>query len=183
MIFDKLIQLKQQTSMVSIIMMAIGFTLMIWPEQYTEWLVTTIGYVLLVVATLMVLEFIASKKTMKHYVNLIIALVMAIFGLCVLLFPENILVLLGWCAGLIWILAGCISMFNTLTYIRRTGRKGWWVMILLSGCLICFGFLTILNPWWNSPHLLLQMIGAMLLGTSVIGLLRLIWIWPAKNND
>ncbi len=62
MIFDKLIQLKQQTSMVSIIMMAIGFTLMIWPEQYTEWLVTALGYVLLVVATLMVLEFIASKK-------------------------------------------------------------------------------------------------------------------------
>ena len=183
MIFDALEQLKQRTIVISIILMSIGFILMIWPERYTDWIISTLGYILLIAATLMVLDFIASKKTMKNYINLIIALVLAIFGLCVLLFLDDILILLGWFAGLIWVVTGCISMFNTLTYIRRTGRKGWWMMILLSACLICFGLLTILNPWWDSPHLLLQMIGAMLLGTSVIGLLRLIWIWPAKKKD
>ena len=53
---------------------------------------------------------------------------------------------------------------------------------------ICLGFslkaagetIVLINPWWSEPTKLFDVIGGMLLFSSVVSIVRLIYIWPIK---
>ena len=67
-------------------------------------------------------------------------------------------------------------------YARRAERKGWWVLIVLSVLMILFGLIILVNPWWNEPAKLFDVIGGMLLFSSVVSIVRLIFNWPIKTE-
>ena len=78
---------------------------------------------------------------------------------------------------------GLISIINTWMYARRAKLKGWWLLILLSLLLIAGGLVILINPWWNETLKLFDVIGAMLLFSALVGIVRLIIIWPIKDEE
>lgn len=181
MLFQELGKLKRTSIMTSIIWMAVGILMIICPAQYIGSLVEVLGYGLVIFAAVMVLDFIASKRVLMNYIYLTGALTMALVGVAVLV-DENTVRGIGVLFGLLLVGDGCVSLFHTMLFIKRSQRKGWQIMIVLSALMILFGLTVLVNPWWNEPTLLFDVIGVMLLFSSMVSIVRLIYIWPIKGE-
>ena len=182
MLFQTLDKLKRQSILATIIMMALSVFMLICPESYVNTLVVTVGYGMIIFAMVEMLEFIASKKALIHYIIFTGALFIAVLGLFILIYNQDLLKALGWLFGFVLVSDGLFSLLNALLFVRRSNRKGWWILIVLAVVLMALGVLIFLNPWWDSPALLTKIIGGALLFSAFASALRLIWVWPFKNG-
>ena len=181
MLFEELGKIKRSTIMTSIILAAVAVVMIMCPAQYVNALVAVLGYGMLIFATEKVLEFISGKKSLINYIYLTGALLVALLGIAVLIFDDNIVLVIGIVFGLVLIADGIISIANAVTYARRAQRKGWWVLILLSGIQILLGLIVVVNPWWNTASLIFRAIGWILLFSCIVSILRLIFVWPIRS--
>ena len=182
MLFTTLDKLKRQSIMTSIILIALGVVMLICPEAYVNAMIVTFGYVMIIFAIVAVLEFMVGKKALIHYIFFTGAIIVALFGVFILIYSEDVLKVLGWLFGLVLVQDGGFCMFSALTFARRSNKKGWWVLVVLSALLILFGVIIFANPWWDSPRLLMKVIGGTLLFSALVSALRLIWLWPFKTE-
>ncbi len=183
MLFQTLDKLKRQAILAAILMIAFGVVMLICPERFVNAMVVTVGYVMIIFALVKILEFIASKKAPIHYIIFTGALIIAIFGIFILIYNEDLLRALGLLFGFVLVQDGIFTFFNALIFARRSNRRGWWVLIVLSVLLIGLGVLIFLNPWWDQPRLLMKVIGGALLFSAFVSALRLIWVWPFKAEE
>lgn len=180
MLFQELNKLKWNTVMSAIVLITVGIFMVICPDKYVTTLIGTLGAVLLILAVLGVLEFISSNKALIHYVYLTGWLILAIAGSAILFFQIDSLYAISWVFGIFLIVTGLSNIFSALSYARRAGRRGWWVLIPLSLLQIACGVTVLCNPWWDTPGKLFKVVGVMILFSSLISALRLIWVWPLK---
>ncbi|MBE5808658.1 MAG: hypothetical protein E7317_10020 [Clostridiales bacterium] len=183
MLFQELDKLKRSSIMTSIVTAVLGIAMIICPDPFIPSLVATIGYTMLIVAIVMVLEFITSKRVLINYFYFTLALILGLFGAAVLIFDDNVVRMVGLVFGLAQIVSGISEIIYTLTYVRRSGRNAWWLMLVFSALTILFGLIVLVNPWWNDPGSLLDVIGGMLLFSSLVGIMRLIFIWPINSEQ
>ena len=181
MLFQEMGKLKRSWIMTSVIFMAIGFIMLISPERYANLLTAMLGYILIILATVLELDFLVSKKVLINYIYLTGALLIGLAGLAILFYRDNVLKVLGLLFGILLILEGINELVNTWTYARRAQRSGWWILIILSLLLIASGIVILANPWWDTPGSLMKAIGGMMLFSSVVGIIHVIMIWPFKN--
>ena len=181
MLFEELSKIKRSSIMTSIILVAVGIVMILCPPQYTESLVALLGYGLVVFAGVMMLDYFTAKKSLINCIKFAGALIMLLLGIAVLIF-DNIVLLIGIVFGLILVGDGVITIINTWMYARRAKLKGWWLLILFSLLLIACGLVILINPWWNETLKLFDAIGVMLLFSSLVGIVRLIIIWPIKDE-
>lgn len=182
MLFQELGKLKRASIMTSIIWMAVGVLMIICPEQYITSLVEVLGYGLLIFAVVMVLDFISSKRVLMNYIYLTGAMIIGLLGTVVLV-DENVVRGIGLIFGLLLLVDGGTSMLITRLYVKRSQRKGWQSMVVLSALLILFGLIVLVNPWKDRIMTLFDIIGCMLLFSSVVSIIRLIYIWPIKGEQ
>ncbi len=181
MLFQELGKVKRSWIMTSIVMIVIGFVMILCPVRYVGMLISALGYVLLVLATYLVLAFLESKKVLINYAILTGGLIVGLLGIFVLVRRRDVLPVLGLVFGLVLVVEGIRDIFNAFMYVRRSGRKGWWVLAILSALTIVFGVMLLLNPWWNSPLVLKRVIGVMVLFSSVVSIIRVVLTWPIQD--
>nr|AHF24346.1 hypothetical protein [uncultured bacterium Contig575] len=181
MLFQELGKLKRSSIMNSIILVAAGIMMILCPEPYIDALVSILGYGMVIFAVVLVLEFISGKKVLINYIYLTFALIVALLGVSVLVF-ENAVLVIGIVFGLLLVGDGVISCINAWMFARRAQRKNWWVLIILSLLMMLFGLILLINPWWNEPGILFDVIGGMLLFSSAVSIVRLIFLWPIKGE-
>ena len=80
MVFQALGKLKRSSIMMSIIMMAVGLLMIVWPQNHVDVLVSALGYGMLALATVMVLDFIVGKRVLINYISLTAALILGLLG-------------------------------------------------------------------------------------------------------
>ena len=182
MLFEELSKIKRSSIMTSIIMAAVGIVMILCPQQYVDSLVALLGYGMVILAGVMMLNYITAKKSLINCIKFAGALVILLLGIAVLVF-DNIVLLIGIVFGLVLVIDGVITMINTWMYARRARLEGWWLLILLSLLLIAGGVVILINPWWTDTLKLFDAIGVMLLFTSLVGIMRLIIIWPIKDEE
>ena len=182
MLFQELSKIKRSSIMTSIILVAVGIVMIMCPAQYVDSLVSVLGYGMVIFAAVMMLNFISAKKSLINYIKFAGALVMMLLGISVLVF-SNIVLIIGIVFGLVLIGDGILTIINTVLYVRRAQRKGWWFLVLLSVLMIAAGLVILVNPWWNEPTKLFDVIGGMLLFSSLVSIVRLIIIWPIKDEE
>ena len=182
MLFEELSKIKRSSIMTSIMLVAVGIVMIICPPQYVESLVAVLGYGMVILAGVMMLDFINAKKSLINCIKFAGALVLLLLGIAVLVFTE-IVQLIGIVFGLILVADGIITITNTWMYARRAKLKAWWLLVLLSLLLIAGGLIILVNPWWNETIKLFDVIGVMLLFSSLVGIVRLIIIWPIKDEE
>lgn len=168
--------------MASIALMAAGVIIVICPENYIEALISVLGVLMLITAIVMILDFLDSQKSLINFVLLTAALVLAIVGSIILILDLETIYVIAWIFGIALILAAVYSAIGALVFARRSGRKAWWVLLILSALLLLFGLIIIINPFWDTPGALLKIIGLMIIFTAIVSALRLIWIWPIRSE-
>ena len=127
-------------------------------------------------------QFISGKKALIHYIVFTGALIIAILGIFILIYNKDLLKALGWLFGFVLVQDGLFTLLNALLFARRSNRKGWWMLVVLAVALLTLGVTIFLNPWWDSPSLLMKVIGGALLFSAFVSALRLVWVWPFKNE-
>ncbi len=182
MLFQELNKLKQRSILASVVLMVLGILMIICPESYIGTVIGVLGTILLIMTVLGVLDFLGSNRTLIHSVYLTGWLILGIIGTAILVFDLDIIYTVSGLFGAYFILSGLSSVSSTLTYARRSGRSGWWVLMPLSILMIVFGVIVLINPWWHTPGELFKVVGVMVLFSAAVGMLRLIWIWPFKNS-
>ena len=180
MLFQELGKLKRSSIMTSIIMMAVGILMIMCPEQYVNSLVSVLGYGMLIYAAVVALNFITGKRALMNYIYLTGALCMALVGIAILVFNSDVVRVIGLVFGIWLVGTGLIDLVNATLYARRAGREGWWVLAVLSVLLIVCGLVVLINPWWSEPTKLFDVIGVMLLFSSVVSIVRTVFNWPIK---
>ena len=75
MLFQELSKIKRSSIMTSIILVAIGIVMIMCPAQYVDSLVSVLGYVMVVAAIVMMLNFISAKKSLINYIKLVGSLI------------------------------------------------------------------------------------------------------------
>ena len=188
MLFQELNKMKRQSIMTSIALLAFGLAMIICPASYTTSMIDMLGYVLVVVALVLVFNYISGKKVLINYVWLTCALAIALLGLAILVYNDGdnqILHILGWTFAVVLIADGLYSMIHAFVYARRAQRDSWWVLVLLALVLIACGAVILLNfhfDWWVQARDLLMIIGIMLVFTSLVGIIRMLMTWPIRNE-
>jgi uncharacterized membrane protein HdeD (DUF308 family) len=182
MILQEIQKIKQTTIIYAIVLAAIGILMILCPDEYIGILILILGNGMLITACVMGMDFFAGKRELKDYVLLIAAMFLGIMGLCTIFFQGSIIKVVAVLFGVLLIVDGLHTLVHALVYARRAGRKAWWVLIILSLVLMLFGVIIFANPWWDTPHKLFEVIGGTMLFASLTGLLRLILIWPLKDN-
>ncbi len=188
MLFNELGKMKRSSIMTSIILMAVGVIMVVCPQQYVSSVVNILGYAMVIIATVLVLNYISSTKTLMNYILMTCALAILIGGIAVLVFNNgdtHVLRILSWLFGILLILDGGHTVLHALIYARRAQRKGWWVLVILGGLLVFFGIILLVNLsvlWWNTPKGLMMVIGGFTIYSSLVGILRMLWVWPIRNE-
>ena len=182
MLFESLSKLKQRSIMTSIVIVAVAILLLICPERYIDTIINLAGYVLLIIAVVIMLEFSSSKRSLSDFILLGIGLALAILGTVILVSHSDILPVLSWLFGLLLIVEGINGMHYTLRYARRAGRSGWQVLIVLSVVLLVIGLIIVINPWWKTPKALMSVIAAAMFFSAASGIVRIIWTWPVRTD-
>ena len=182
MLFQELGKMKRTWIMTSIIMITIGIIMIMCPVRYTGMLISALGYLLLVLAAVMALDFLASKKVLINYVKLTAALFVGLLGMFILVNRGDVLPMLSLLFGLVLVVEGISDLFNAFMYARRAGRAAWWVLALLSVLTIAFGVILLINPWWDTASELKLVIGGMLLFSSVVSIIRIVLTWPFRDQ-
>lgn len=180
MLFQELNKLKWNTVMSAIVLITIGIFMIICPEEYVVTMIGALGSILLILSVLGVFDFIGSNKALIHYVYLTGWLILAIVGSAILFFEINSLYTISGLFGVFLILIGIGNVVSALSYSRRAGRKGWQILIPLALMQVVSGVIVLVNHWWNTPGKLFKVVGVMILFSSMISALRLIWVWPLK---
>lgn len=182
MLFESLDKLKRNSIFSAILLTALGAVVLICPQAHIPLLTLVFGYTLVVLSLVMILGFFTSQKSLMDYIKFVGALVLLIVGLCVLVFRSDILRVLAWLFGFLLFLDGARTMYHSFTYARRSHRKGWWVLTILSALLIVAGVILFLNPWWHTTDQLMKIIGCAILFSAIISGVRLFWTWPLRTQ-
>ena len=184
MLFSTLDVLKRKMVMGIIFFLFMGLTMFVIPVSYIPILGKAFGFCLLCLSILKILDFLSSRKGLAHYIGLSVGLFCGLAGIMFFSIDGLFLGLLNWLTGTLPILLGGLSLYFALTYLRRSGRKGWWIFVILSCLLLLFGTILFVNPWAGDQRSVLWVIGGTLFYSAVVYMICLFWIWPfqQKNN-
>lgn len=181
MLFKGLDKLKRSMVMMIIVLLFTGLTMFVVPVSFIPILGKVLGFGCLVFAILKILGFVGSKKAMIHYIQLTLGLLAGFAGILLFAIDGLFLALLNWLTGTLPILLGAVGLYHALTYARRSGRKGWGVLVALSCLLLVFGTILFVNPWADDPRSVLWVIGGTLFYSALVYMISLFWIWPFQN--
>ena len=182
MLFESLDKIKRNAIFSTILLIALGAIILICPESFMPTMILGFGYTLVIVALVMMLTFFSSKKSLMDYLKFVGALVLLIAGTSALVFRENTMRVLAWLSGFLMFLDGLRTLLHSLTFARRSHRKGWWVLTMLSALMMVAGVMLYFNPWFGTPGSLKRVIGAAVLFSAIVSGLRLIWTWPIRKD-
>ena len=183
MLFQELDKLKRTTIVTSMVLMSVGILMLICPVKFVDSLISALGYAMILLAGVWGLDFIVSRKALINVIYLCGALIIGLMGVAVLVNHESVLTTLGIVFGILLLVDSGNNMFKTFTYVKRSQRPYWWVLAILSLLQLIIGLMILVNPWWNTPHVLLRVIGTALLFSVAVGVLRMLWMWPIKAED
>ena len=181
MLFQKLGIMKRIWIMTSVIMIVVALVLIVSPVMYIGVLIAALGYAMITASLVIALDFLAGNKALINYIAVAAGLVLGLLGLLVLVKRSEILPTLGLLFGIILLMSGAFDLYSAFIYARRAGSKAWMVLAVLSLITLVCGVILLINMWWDEPAVLKQIIGYMLLFSSVVNIIRVILTWPFKN--
>ena len=182
-LFKSLDKLIRNALMLIIVLIFTGLTLFLVPESYIPFLGKVVAFALLVEGVIQILDFIGSRKALIHYLRLFLGLLAGFVGIMLFSIENMFLAALNLLVGLLPVLLGAYGVYHALIYAKRSGRKGWWIYLILSCLLILFGTFVFINPWANDPLSVMRVIAGTLTYSAAVYAISLIWIWPFQNNN
>ncbi|MBR4510552.1 MAG: DUF308 domain-containing protein [Ruminococcus sp.] len=176
-------KLKRSVITTSIILMFAGLLLFLIPAEYIPVINIAAGFALLVICVVTMFIFLGSPKILIRYLQLCGGLCMGLAGIALWIFEDMFIRLLTLMIGILPALISIPSIFHAFASKRRSGRKGWWILVLCPIALMGFAVFVLWNPWFKNEHAVMHAAGAVLICTAIVNALRLIWLGPSHREQ
>lgn len=183
MLFETLDRIKRNAVMATIVLMFAGWALLVTPEAYIPFVGGGVAFALAVYALVKVFDFIAGDKALIDCIRLSIGLLAGIVGVMLFAFDGLFEQALSWLVGTVPMLIGLYGVYHAFVHARPSGRRGWWVLVVLSGLLVAFGTIVFWNPWMDGAKAQMQVVGGTVMYSAIVSALSLIWIWPMRGTE
>lgn len=167
----------------TIITIAIGLVLVIWPDLSGRLLCYTLGAAIILMGIVQLIVFwrgerigIVSKFTM------FMSIILILLGIWVCTSPQTVLSLIPIVIGIVMVMHGIMDIQYTLD-IKNTGAQRWWIALLAAVLTLIGGMVLIFNAYL-AFQMTFVLIGVVLLfdGFSDLALI-LIAAYRQKQSD
>lgn len=153
----------------TLLVMALGICLMIWPDLSTGVLCNLCGGVLVIVGAVRIFcYFQRGIRALWHRYELPLGLLDALLGVYFFSHPANVLLLLPVIVGIV-IIVDSVFKLQTALEVRSLGEKNWWLILVLAIFSILVAIYLIRNPFAGTLSLTIYL-GACLVIDSIQGL-------------
>lgn len=169
---DSIKKWKWRYLILTLLVMALGICLIIWPDISAGILCNLIGALLVIVgAVRIVCYFQRGISVLWHRYELPLGLLDALVGVYFFSHPANILLLLPVIVGII-IIVDSVFKLQTSLELRAMGVRRWWVTLVLAIVSILVAIYLIRNPFEGTMTLMVYL-GISLVIDSIQGLVFL----------
>ena len=83
--------------------------------------------------------------------------------------------------GLYLLIFGLYCMYHAFVFARRSGKKGWWVLVILSAIMIFLGVISFIEPG-STFEAEFRNTGWVVLFSSVVSGLRRVWLYAPRKK-
>lgn len=159
----------------SIVLLAVGICLIIWPSFFATIICYIIGSVSLIAGVVSLVVFFArdiSRLTIGY--SLVTGILLSIFGLVLLLKTDSSVMFFSTLFGVFIIIDSVIKLQASFE-LRVIGVSRWWINLLLSVASAVLGVLLVVNPF-SAVNVLLIFVGLSLVFDALENIWTIIFI-------
>lgn len=140
-------KMKTNVAASSLLCVALGLVLLLWPGLSIKIVCTAVGAVLIMSGVIRIMEyFFVRDGSMYSQINLIFGIVLSAVGIWIVLSPEKVLSLIPIILGIVITLHGLHNIKQAIGLCRDQYDK-WWIALLLGIVTVGVGVLLICRPF------------------------------------
>ena len=174
--YKALFRMKFAYIALSVALLAVGVCLIIWPSEFAKFFCYIIGALALIFGIIsLVIFFIRDLGSPSLGYGLMIGMFSSIFGLILLLKPDNGAVFFSMLVG-VFVIVDSIIKFQASFELKNVGAKHWWVNLIVSLVSTVLGVLLVINPFGDGTLLLIFM-GVSLIADALENIFTVIFVW------
>lgn len=91
MLFESLDKLKRNSILSAILLLFLGAVIIVCPQAYIPALTLAFGYALVIIAIVLILNFLSGKKSLMEYLKFTGALILGLVGIAALVYRNDIM--------------------------------------------------------------------------------------------
>ncbi|MBP3474791.1 MAG: DUF308 domain-containing protein [Lachnospiraceae bacterium] len=140
-------KVKANVVVSSLLCVALGMVLVIWPGMSMQIVCAAIGVVIILTGVLKIVEYFLLKDgSLYAQTNLIFGIVLTVVGVWIVLKPDKVLAVIPIIVGIIIALHGIHKLQQAVT-LGKSHYDKWWVALILGLLTVGFGVLLICKPF------------------------------------
>lgn len=140
-------KMKANAVVSSLLCVALGLVLVIWPGMSMQIVCTAIGVVLILTGIMKIIEYFAVKDgSLYEQTNLIMGIIFTVVGVWIAVKPDKVLAIIPIIVGIIIALHGARNLQQAVTLCKGKYDK-WWIALILGLLTVGFGVLLICKPF------------------------------------
>ncbi len=122
MLFESLDKLKRNSILSAILLIFLGAVIIVCPQAYIPALTLAFGYALVIIAIVLILNFLSGKKSLMEYLKFTGALILGLVGIAALVYRNDIMRVLAWLFGFLPLIAVVGIVFAIALAIYSIGK-------------------------------------------------------------
>lgn len=163
---DMLNTIKRNKMITGVLLLCLGAALILWPTSALATLAKVAGFFLMVYAVAGIINFVFGNKSPSAIVTLVIDIAGAVLGLYLFLNPEWFIEVSSKLFGVIILIHGIHSLYESVTVVRKLDT-GWKNSMIFSIIVVVLGLFVIANPF-DIPNMIVRIIGIILVVNAVL---------------
>lgn len=168
-------KLKWNVIISSVIYVALGVILLIWPEMTAKNICYVVGVISVAVGIVNLIDYIRKDYSVDAYrYNLVYGLVFVLLGIVIFVKVETVISIIPFLLGFAVTISGLLKFQNAVDLIRMK-YSGWGIVMIVSILNIAFGVVLIMNPF-TSAMILFICIGIGMIYSGVSDLVATIML-------
>ena len=168
-------KLKWNVIISSVIYVALGVILLIWPEMTAKNICYVVGVISIAVGVVNLIDYIRKDYSVDAYrYNLVYGLVFILLGIVIFVKVETVISIIPFLLGFAVTVSGLLKFQNAVDLVRMK-YNGWGIVMIVSVLNIAFGVVLILNPF-ESAMILFICIGIGMIYSGVSDLIATIML-------
>ena len=159
----------------------LGVCLVVWPELSARTLCYVLGATTIVLGAVeLIIFFVQSRKGLTYSLNLAIGVLLTVFGIMLLIKPDNILTIFPIIAGVV-IVVDSVVKFQSAFDMRIMGINLWWITLICAVSSAVLGILMIFNPF-EMTQILMIFVGISLIVDGIQNIYTVIYFSIAAKK-
>lgn len=168
-------KLKWNVIISSVIYVALGVILLIWPEMTAKNICYVVGVISIAVGVVNLIDYIRKDYSVDAYrYNLVYGMVFILLGIFIFVKVETVISIIPVLLGFAVTISGLLKFQNAVDLVRMK-YNGWGIVMIVSILNIAFGIVLIMNPF-ASAMILFICIGIGMIYSGVSDLIATIML-------